>query len=378
MSDAWVVGVGMTRFAKHEGTTPEALVKVAVAEAMGDCGLEPADIDAVVVGSAFAGPGNGQRLFRDSPFVGHPLVNVENACASSTSALLEAIAWVGAGLARTVLVVGVEMLTGKVQGLLPVADDDPYGAQGLTLPALYALKARYHMERFGTRPEQFALVAVKNRSHAVDNPRARYQAPVSLDDVLGSRPIAEPLTLLQCCPNSDGASAAVVASTPIGTARAVKITGSALGSGLRRAEIGWDEPALRRVAARAYERAGIEPSQVDVAEVHDAFTPGELLAYERLGFSEEGKGGWDLESGRFHRDGPGPGPVVNPGGGLLARGHPPGATGLAQVHEIVTQLRGEAGARQVDAATIGITVTMGGNVPQLETNACVVHVFAAR
>jgi acetyl-CoA acetyltransferase len=375
MGDAWVVGIGMTRFAKHEDTTPEALVKIAVAEALHDCGLDPADIDAVVVGSAFAGPGNGQRLFRDSSFVGHPLVNVENACASSTSALLEAVAWVGSGLARTVLVVGVEMLTGKVQGLLPVAADDPYGAQGLTLPALYALKARYHMERFGTRPEQFALVAVKNRRHAVDNPRARYQSPVSLDEVLGSRPIAEPLTLLQCCPNSDGASAAVVAATPIGKARAVKVTGSALGSGLRRAEIGWDEPTLRRVAARAYERAGIGPSQVDVVEVHDAFTPGEVLAYERLGFSEEGKGGFDLEGGRFHRGGPGP--VVNPGGGLLARGHPPGATGLAQVHEIVTQLRGEAGARQADGAGIGVTVTMGGNVPQLETNACVVHVFAA-
>lgn len=376
MSDAWIVGVGMTAFAKHEGTTAEELVAAAVGEALLDSGLEPDDIDAVVVGSAFGGPGNGQRLLRDSRFAGHPLVNVENACASSTSALLEAVAWVGSGLARTVLVVGVEMLTGKVQGLLPVAGDDPYGAQGLTLPALYALKARYHMARFGTRPEHFAMVAVKNRRHAVDNPRARYQTPVSLDEVLSSRPIAEPLTLLQCCPNSDGASAAVVASAPIGKARAVKIIGSALGSGLRRAEIGWDEPTLRRVAARAYERAGIEPSQVSVAEVHDAFTPGELLAYERLGFSEEGRGGPDLEAGCFHRSGPGP--VVNPSGGLLARGHPPGATGLAQVHEIVTQLRGEAGARQVDAARIGVTVTMGGNVPQLETNACVVHVLAAR
>ena len=375
MSDVWVVGVGMTPFAKHDASAEE-LVAAAVDEALRDCGLEPADVDAVVVGTAFAGPGAGQHLFRDSSFAGHPLVNVENACASSTAALLEATAWVGAGLARIALAVGVEKLTSRVQGLLPVADDDPYGAQGLTLPALYALKARFHMERYGTRAEHFALVAVKNRRHAVDNPRARFRTPVGLDEVLASRPIAEPLTLLQCCPNSDGASAAVVAADPLGGKRAVKVLGSALGSGLRRAEIGWEEPTLRRVAARAYARAGITPDAVDVAEVHDAFTPGELLAYERLGFSEEGQGGSDLEAGRFHLGGPRP--LVNPGGGLLARGHPPGATGLAQVHEIVAQLRGEAGARQADTARIGITATMGGNVPQLETNACVVHVFAAQ
>jgi acetyl-CoA acetyltransferase len=375
MSDAWVIGVGMTPFAKHDASAEE-LVAAAAGEALRDCALEPADVDAVMVGTAFAGPGAGQRLLRDSRFTGHPILNVENACASSTTALLEAIAWVRSGLARVVLAVGVEKLTGVVQGLLPVAADDPYGAQGLTLPALYALKARFHMERYGTRPEHFALVAVKNRRHAVDNPRARFRTPVALDEVLASRSIAEPLTLLQCCPNSDGASAAVVAAEPLDGPRAVKLLGSALGSGLRRAEIGWEEPTLRRVATRAYAVAGIAPDAVDVAEVHDAFTPGELLAYERLGFSEEGRGGSDLEAGRFHLGGPRP--LVNPGGGLLARGHPPGATGLAQVHEIVTQLRGEAGPRQADRARLGMTVTMGGNVPHLETNACVVHLFAAQ
>jgi benzoylsuccinyl-CoA thiolase BbsB subunit len=278
-------------------------------------------------------------------------------------------------MAEVALVVGVEVLTGRFDGgMIPVADD-LYVAQGLNLPALYALKARHHMERYGTRPEHFALVSAKNRAHGAANPFASARTPVTVDEVLASRPIADPITLLQCCRNADGAGAVVITSAERarGNRRAVRLSASRLGSGRRRAEIGWDEPTIRDVSYAAFETAGVEPGDVDVAEVHDSFAPAEILAYERLGFSEEGAGGFDLERGRFHVGGAGP--AVNPSGGLLSRGHPPGATGAAQLYEIVTQLRGEAGPRQVEGARVGLTLTLGGNVPQLETNACCVHVL---
>lgn len=377
MTGTWVAGVGTTPFAKIEGADETDLVRRAVDAAVSDAGIGLDDIDVAFVGNVFGAGGLGQLVLRATPLAGRPIVNVENACASGTSALLEAVAWIGAGLAERALVVGVEVLTGRFDGLLPIAAGDPYTAQGMTLPSLYALKARHHMERHGTTVEQYAAVTVKNRGHGALNPNARFRAPVTLDEVLGSRLIADPLTLLQCCPNADGAAAAVVVGdgAVADVARPVRIAGSALGSGRRRDEVGWEEEALRLVAGRAYQRAGLGPEAVDVAEVHDAFAPGELLAYERLGFSETGKGGVDLDAGRFTFGGAGP--VVNPSGGLLSRGHPPGATGLAQVHEIVTQLRGEAGERQVPGATVGLTATMGGSVPQLETNACAVHVLVA-
>jgi len=374
---AWIVGVGMTPFGKIEGADETLLVRDAVAAALTDADIEADRIDAVFVGNVFGPRGLGQLVLHASPLAGKPIVNVENACASGTGALLEAVAWLGAGLADRVLVVGVEVLTGRFGGLLPIEAGDPYTRQGMTLPALYALKARDHIERFGTTPEQYAAVSVKNRAHGALNPLARFRQPVTLDEVLGSRPIADPITMLQCCPNSDGAAAAVLVREDqlAPTARPVRVAGSALASGRPRAQIGWQETTLRDSALLAYDRAGVAAGDIDLAEVHDAFAPGELLAYERLGFSAEGKGGADLEAGRFTLGGDGP--VVNPSGGLLSRGHPPGATGLAQVHEIVTQLRGDAGDRQVAGASLGLTVTMGGSVPQLETNACAVHVLAA-
>jgi acetyl-CoA acetyltransferase len=372
---AWVTGVGMTPFTRGTGVDEAALAWSAVRAALADAEIGPHEVDVVFVGNVFAGPGLGQRILAQTPLAGRPIVNVENACASGTSAALEACAWVKAGMADVALVLGVEVMTGRFDGgMIPVADD-LYVAQGLNLPALYALKARDHMERHGTRPEHFALVSVKNRAHGAANPAASSRAAVTVDEVLASRPIAEPITLLQCCRNADGAAAVVITSDRHGKGnrRAVRLAASRLGSGRRRAEIGWDEPTVRDVAQGAYEAAGVDPSDVDVAEVHDSFAPAEVLAYERLGFSETGAGGFDLERGRYRLGGPGP--TVNPSGGLLSRGHPPGATGPAQLLEIVTQLRGEAGPRQVEGARVGLTLTLGGNVPQLETNACCIHVL---
>jgi len=379
---AWILGVGLTPFtlaasgtSGSEPVSEAALAWSAVEAALADAQLEVTDVDAVFVGNVFAGAGLGQRVLAQTPLAGRPIVNVENACASGTSAALEAHAWVAAGMADVVLVLGVEVLTGRFDGgMIPVADD-LYVAQGMNLPALYALKARYHMERYGTRPEHFALVTAKNRAHGAANARAAVRNPVTVKEVLDSRAIADPITLLQCCRNADGAGAVVITSAgrAQGNRRAVRLAASRLGSGRRRAEIGWDEPTIGDVSQAAYELAGVDPGDVDVAEVHDSFAPAEILAYERLGFSKEGAGGFDLEHGRFHLGGPGP--VVNPSGGLLSRGHPPGATGTAQLFEVVTQLRGEAGSRQVPGARVGLTLTLGGNVPQLETNACCVHVL---
>jgi acetyl-CoA acetyltransferase len=367
----------MTDFGKIEDADETRLVRQAVDAALSDSAIEPEQIDAIFVANVFGARGLGQMVLRASRLVGKPIVNVENACASGTTALLEGIAWLGAGLADRVLVIGVEVLTGRFDGLLPIGSRDPYTPQGMTLPSLYALKARHHMERYGSTPDQFAAVSVKNRAHGALNPHARFRKPVTLEDVLGSRPIADPITLLQCCANSDGAAAAVLVREELAGSHPnpVRVAGSALTSGRPRAEVGWNETTLRDAAATAYRRAGITPADVDVAELHDAFAPGELLAYERLGFSEQGKGGVDLQTGRFTFGGDGP--VVNPSGGLLSRGHPPGATGLAQIYEVVTQLRGGAGQRQVKGATVALTATMGGTVPQLDTNACAVHILAA-
>jgi acetyl-CoA acetyltransferase len=373
---AWITGVGMTDFAKINDADETRLVRQAVDAALADSGVEPEQVDAIFVANVFGARGLGQMVLRASPLAGKPIVNVENACASGTTALLEGVAWLEAGLADRVLVIGVEVLTGRFDGLLPIGSDDPYTPQGMTLPSLYALKARDHMERYGSTPEQFAAVSVKNRAHGALNPHARFRKPVTVEEVLGSRPIADPITLLQCCANSDGAAAAVLVRDAFARSHSspVRIAGSALASGRPRAQIGWNETTLRDAAAVAYRRAEITPAEVDVAEVHDAFAPGELLAYERLGFSEPGKGGIDLQAGRFTFGADGP--VVNPSGGLLSRGHPPGATGLAQIYEVVTQLRGAAGERQVKRAAVGLTATMGGTVPQLDTNACAVHVLA--
>ena len=375
-ADAWVAGVALTPFSSGDGAAEPVLASAAARRALADADIDPGEVQAVFVGNVTGGPGVGQRALMGTPLVGLPIVNVENACASSSTALMEAVAWIKAGMADVALVLGVEVLTGRTLGATPFPDD-PLGSQGLTLPALYALKARHHMETHGTTAEHFARVAVKNRAHGAQNPLALVRREVSVEEVLGSRSIADPLTLLQCCRDADGAAAAVVVSAARarGQRRAVRLAASALASGRRRVEIGWNEETTAAVAERAYGQAGIGPDDVDVAEVHDAFTPGELLAYERLGFCTAADAGPHLADGRFWIGGKGP--VVNPSGGLLARGHPFGATGLAQVHEVVTQLRGEAGDRQTEGARVGLTLTLGGSVPSLETNACVVHILRA-
>ncbi|MEW6475699.1 MAG: thiolase family protein [Actinomycetota bacterium] len=375
-----VAGVGVTEFGRFPGRSPASLAQEAARAALRDAGITPRDVGAAFCGSVFSGPGAGQRVLKDLGLVGLPVVNLENACASSSTAVFEGLAWLGAGLAEVVLCVGVESLTANPDRLGP-DDGDIIGTMGVVWPAVYGLKARRHMAEYGSTPEQFAEVAVKNRRHAALNPKAQFKKLITAEEVLASRPICEPLTLLQCCPPSDGASAVVLMteerarSLDSNGRPVVRIAGSAIRSGVFADQSETGEVVTTLTSRLAYERAGVGPDDVDVCEVHDAFTVGEVLHYEALGFCEPGGGGRYVETGKATLGGGGV--VVNPGGGLLSRGHPLGATGGAQLVEIATQLRGEAGRRQVDGARVGLTHTMGGTVYELESNVCVVHVLTA-
>ena len=369
--DVFIAGVGATRFGRRPDDSESLMALEAVRAALHDAGVERAAIDAVFVGNVFGDPGLGQAIARDVGLAGLPVVNVENACASGTSALLEAAAWIRAGMAESVLVLGVEKLSGRFDGLIALPSST-YIDQGLTLPAIYALHARRHMEEYGLAAADLAAVTVKARRLGAHNPLASYQDAVSAEEVLAAPLIADPLTRLMCCPNADGAAAAIVTGArPAAAGRPIRLLGSALASGRHRDRLAPGTSVVGEVARRAYEAAGVGPQDVDVAEVHDAFVIGEILAYERLGFCEPGQGGGYVARAYPHGDDT----AVNTSGGLMSRGHPPGATGIAQVYEVVRQLRDHAGPAQVQDADVGLTLTMGGTVTELETNACVVHVF---
>lgn len=378
MESVVVAGVGMTEFGRFPGRTPASLAQEAVRAALVDAGVDPKAVQAAFCGTVFAGPGAGQRALKDLGLVGLPIVNVENACASSSSAVMEGSAWIRAGMAEVVLCVGVESLT-RNAGALGPDEDDLFGSMGVVWPAVYGLKARRHMTEYGITAEQLALVAVKNRRHAALNPRAQFRTPITVEEVLASRPICEPLTLLQCCPPSDGASAIVLMTeerarrADTGGRPMVRLAGSAMRSGRFADQAEKGENVTVLTARLAYERAGVGPGDVDACEVHDAFTIGEILHYEALGFCEAGEGGRYVETGKSGLGGGGV--VVNPGGGLLSRGHPLGATGGAQLAELTWQLRGEAGDRQVAGARVAVAHTMGGTVYELESNVCAVHVL---
>jgi acetyl-CoA acetyltransferase len=368
--DVAILGVGMTRFAAQAERGHDALVDEAVRQAAGHAALPLAEIQAAFCGTAVAPPGAGQRVLRSLGLAGRPIVNVENACASGSTAVVEACAWIRAGFCDVALAVGVEVLS-HLRGPLPTPESW-YFQTGLNLPGWYALKAARHIHEHGLTREQLAAVAVKNRGLAAANPRAFFQTPVSLADVLGSRMIAEPLTLLQCCPKADGAAAAVLCSASFARrhgGRPIWIRGLALASGGPVFTDGAATPsAAIRASQQAYAQAGIGPLDLDLLECHDAFTIGEILYVEELGLCGSGEGGDLVVSGATS-----PGghlATVNPSGGLLAKGHPLGATGIAQIAELVWQLRGEAGPRQLEDPRWAGALTMGAGEFELEANAC--------
>ena len=362
---------------KYPGSSYAGLAIPAVLEACRTAGVGLNEIESVVCGHAFGGMLTGQRIMKELGVGGIPILNIDNACSGGASALQVGFRSIKNGEYDIVLAIGVDKLTQFGGGTLPLVAEDPEVKQGMVMPALYAMRARRHMHERGTTPEDLAAVSVKARRHGVRNPFAQLRKDCSLEEVLASRPIADPLTLFQCCPTGDGAAAIVLMSDKARRAHAspaIKILSSVLHSGqptaghrdMLRPEITFDS------ARDAYEQAGVGPRDVDVVELHDAFTIAELVYYEALGLCPVGDAVPFLHSGATTFGGK---TVVNPSGGLLAKGHPVGASGIAQVVEMHWQLTGQAGGRQVEGAQTALTHVTGGGIAGLDHGACTVHIF---
>ncbi|MCL5046208.1 MAG: thiolase domain-containing protein [Actinobacteria bacterium] len=371
MRPVWVVGVSHTDFGVLKDIEAGALGARAAIDALADAGLTQRDIQVAYCGNATGGIGDpqanvlGQIALRQAGIAGIPVMRVENACSSGSCAFRESYMAVGSGMYDVALALGVEKMTGlgrdQTFDLLRRGSDTTLeGLMGITFPGVFAMAAVRHMAQFGTTREQIARVAVKNHRNAVRNPHAHFHKEISVADVLASPLVAEPLNLYDCCPTSDGAAAAILVGGAAArrlSRRAVRVAASVLASGTYENPDLVSFQASVRGAREAYERAGVSPGDVDLAEVHDCFTIAEIIHYEDLGLCAKGEGGGLIDSGATEIGGPIP---VNPSGGLKAKGHPVGATGISQIYEVVTQLRGEAGERQVQGARVGLTHCMGG------------------
>ena len=377
-----IVGVGMTKFGRHGEKSFIELAVLAILEAMKDAGIRPGEVGAgfsscVLAGRLFGAVTSGQTIFWEAGINRVPVINVENACTSGSSAVHLAWTGIGAGMYDTAIVVGVEKMVVPELGLISSGDTELDTLEGLVTPASFAMRAVRHMKEYGTTPEQLAQVAVKNRYHASLNGLAQFKDPITVDDVLRSPMIADPLTRLSCCPNADGA-AAVILSAGNGSRRftvnPVRIASSVLVTGSYENPLDlvpWETDF--RACRAAYEQAGVAPGDVDVAECHDAFTISEILHYEAMQLCREGEGGRLVESGATSLGGRVP---VNTSGGLLSKGHPVGATGVAQLVEGVRQLRGEGGGRQVKDARVFLAQCMGGDKDG-DARSCTAHILTA-
>lgn len=379
MTGACVIGAAMIPMGRHKAASYAGLGAPAALNAIGSAGVEHGAIDAVVCGHAFGGMLTAQRICKEFGLGGIPMLNVDNACSGGASALHVAAGMIDSGAAETILVIGVDKLTQFGGGTLPLVAEDPEVQAGLVMPALYAMRARRFLHERGETPEILAQVSVKARRNGARNPFAQFRSEVTVDEVLASRPICDPLTLFQCCPTGDGAAAVVLTTEArrkaLG-ARGMSVAASILHSGqstsgfrhMLRPEITYHS------ATEAYEAAGLGANDIDLVELHDAFTIAELVYYEALGLCAPGDAADFLRSGA---SAPGGRVVVNPSGGLLAKGHPVGASGVAQVVEAFWHLTGQAGARQVDGARTALTHVTGGGIAGMDHGACTVHIFEA-
>jgi acetyl-CoA acetyltransferase len=380
MRKVYITGVGMTQFGKHPERNLRSLGLEACRNALRDAGIAPREIEAGYCGNALAPAlqgetGVGQNVFWEAGINAIPIVNVENACASGSTALREAWMAVAGGFCDTVIVAGVEKTVMPKGTMLNVGAAELETQLGEVFPGYFALIAGKHMERYGTTREQLARVSVKNHYNGSLNPYAQFQKLVTVEEVLQSPMVADPLTLYSCCPNSDGAAAVILCSEERAKkagARSVRIAASVLTTGTyenQRDITCWEVEG--RAAQTAYQMASLGPEDLNVVEVHDAFTISEIIHYEGLGLCRPGEGGRLLDDGATELTGRVP---VNPSGGLLSKGHPVGASGVAQVVEIIWQLRGDAGKRQVKDARVGLAQIMGGN-KEGDTRACTVHIL---
>ncbi len=373
MRDVAIIGIGMTDFGELWRESLRDIFVKAALEAMDDAGVD--HLDSLIVGSMGTGLFTGQEHIGSmmADYLGQLPVSasrVESACASGGVALRNGFFEVASGMSDIVLCGGVEKMT-DVSGAqatyaLAAASDRDYEAfHGVTFPGLYAMIATAHMHRYGTTREDLARVAVKNHANGMLNPHAQYHMNITVDQVINSVKVADPLNILDCSPISDGAAAVILC--PLDMAGkfskkpVVKIAASASATDsialYQRKDITWLN-ATAVAAEKAYKAAGVTPGDIDFAEVHDCFTISEICILEALGVVEKGKGGEATRNGLTARDGKFP---VNVSGGLKSKGHPVGATGIAQVYEVVTQLRGEAGKRQLNNPRRGLTQNMGGS-----------------
>lgn len=353
-----ILGVGMHKFGRFPEKPVKDLGREAALVALKDAGVAFKDIEMGFCGHVLQAVGTGMETFAELGMTGIPVTNVEVACASSSRGVMLAAEMIAAGVYDLCLVIGVEKMQ---RGLIQLGGEPDYAdLMGLrVMPGAYALKARKHMELYGTKREHFARVSVKAHRNGCLYPYGQYQQAMTLEEVMNSRMIADPITLYECSPTSDGASAVVVCSKKKArqyTTQPVLLVGWAGGTPQYvKGEVESEGPTVM-LAEKAYHMAGVGPQDIDVAQVHDAFSPGEVLTVEELGFCPEGKGGPFVWEGNTEINGKIP---VNTDGGLLSRGHPIGATGGAMIAEITWQLRGQAGARQAKDAKVALLHNAG-------------------
>ena len=409
MSDIFIIGMGMIRFNKYPEGTVRGMAHDAVRLVLQDAGLTKDDIQAAYVSNTFWGMFSNQHSIRGEVMLWDlgmdriPIVNCENACAGASTALYLGYTAIKAGMFDVVLALGSEKITNPNKALslgayatcmdvenfaehikmfeelnqrfqvkIPEGQTPPGEGRSIFMDA-YAMGARWHMSTFGSTQKQLAVICSKNHMHGSLNPLAQYQSTMSVEEVLADKPVAYPLTRAMCAPVGDGAAAAILCSKSylkkLKNKRPVRIRASVLGSGMHR---DLDGPDIgERLSKQAYNLAGIGPKDIHLAELHDATSYGELHQTEAMGFCPLGEGGPLAESGATTLGGRLP---VNTSGGLECRGHPIGASGLAQIYEVVTQLRGEAGKRQVEGAKIGLTENGGGNIG-VEEASMTIHIL---
>jgi len=377
MSDVYILGTDMIKFGKFPDRTVPQIAAESALLALDDAGLTIHDMEALYCGNLMQASGMvGQRVLQQIGQTGIPVINVANACATGATALREGWTAIKAGLYDVVLCVGVEQMAGA--GLLGGGG----GGKGIptegllgsgTMPAVFAEAGMEHARKYGTTFEQFAKISVKNHWHSTMNPKARYQIETPLEEVMGAEMISYPNTKLMCSVNVDGSAAAVLVSEKkarqLGMRRAVKISASILTSD-RYTQRDLTMPDVntctRDAAKKAYEMAGVGPNDINLIELHDCFATAEILHYENLGICKDGEAGRLIDEKQTYLGGRIP---VNVSGGLLSKGHPLGATGIANVYEVTTHLRGEAGKRQVQGAKVGMTHVIGLG------SACAIHVL---
>jgi len=377
----YVVGVGMTKFEKPGSRAwdyPD-MAKEAGEKALADARIPYEAVDQAVVGYCYGDSTCGQRAVYQLGLTGIPVYNVNNNCSTGSTALFMAKQFIEGGLAECVLALGFEKMEKGSLGAKFTDRTNPLDKQFEIMVSLrgfaaapptaqfFGNAAREHMERYGSKPEQFARIGLKNHKHSVNNPYSQFQDEYTLEDILKAPMVYEPLTKLQCCPTSDGSAAAIVASEDFvrkhGLERqAIEIAGMAMATDLKSTFeeksciklIGAD--LTRKAAEKVYQQAGLGPENVQVVELHDCFSSNELVTYEALGLCEPGKGGELIDSGAVTYGGKW---VVNPSGGLISKGHPLGATGLAQCAELNWQIRGQAEKRQVPGTKAALQHNLG-------------------